>query len=141
MKIYVASSWRNIYQQDVVLYLRSLGHQVYDFKNPDKNDHGFHWSEIDKNWKNWNCQEYQNALKHPLAVKGFEKDFNAMLWADMCILTLPCGRSAHSEAGYMAGIGKNVYIYIPENIEPELMYKIYNGVFDDLKNLAKGLLI
>lgn len=33
-KIYVASSWRNVFQQDVVGILRDLGHEVYDFKNP-----------------------------------------------------------------------------------------------------------
>lgn len=33
-KIYVASSWRNVFQQDVVDILRDLGHEVYDFKNP-----------------------------------------------------------------------------------------------------------
>lgn len=33
-KIYVASSWRNPFQQEVVNILRDLGHEVYDFKNP-----------------------------------------------------------------------------------------------------------
>ena len=33
-KIYVASSWRNVFQQDVVAILRDLGHEVYDFKTP-----------------------------------------------------------------------------------------------------------
>lgn len=31
-KIYVASSWRNVFQQDVVGILRDLGHEVYDFR-------------------------------------------------------------------------------------------------------------
>jgi hypothetical protein len=31
-KIYVASSWRNPFQQDVVGILRALGHVTYDFK-------------------------------------------------------------------------------------------------------------
>lgn len=34
MKIYVASSWRNQYQPEVVATLRAVGHEVYDFKNP-----------------------------------------------------------------------------------------------------------
>ena len=33
-KTYVASSWRNPFQQEVVNILRDLGHEVYDFKNP-----------------------------------------------------------------------------------------------------------
>jgi hypothetical protein len=32
MKIYVASSWRNTYQPEVVQKLRAMGHQVYDFR-------------------------------------------------------------------------------------------------------------
>lgn len=51
MKIYVASSWRNIYQQDIVLFFRNEGHEVYDFKNPSEGDNGFHWSEIDEGWR------------------------------------------------------------------------------------------
>ncbi len=30
MKIYVASSWRNQFQQEVVALLRAEGHEVYD---------------------------------------------------------------------------------------------------------------
>lgn len=51
-KIYVASSWRNSFQQDVVKFLRDVGHEVYDFKNPPHGRGGFSWSDIDKNWEN-----------------------------------------------------------------------------------------
>lgn len=40
-KIYVASSWRNSFQQDVVKFLRDVGHEVYDFKNPPHGRGGF----------------------------------------------------------------------------------------------------
>ena len=33
-RIYVASSWRNKYQPEVVAALRKAGHEVYDFRNP-----------------------------------------------------------------------------------------------------------
>ena len=46
--IYVASSWRNEYQQNTVLELRKAGYIVYDFKNPKVADKGFHWSKIKK---------------------------------------------------------------------------------------------
>ena len=58
-KIYVASSWRNSYQQDVVSFLRSEGHEVYDFTHPNGDmSYGFSWSSIDPNWKNWSTQQY-----------------------------------------------------------------------------------
>jgi hypothetical protein len=128
MKIYVASSWRNKYQPLVVDRLRQLGHEVYDFRNPKTGDNGFHWSEIDENWESWTPDEYFMALSHPIAEKGFKSDFDAMKWADCCIMVLPCGRSANTEAGWMKGAGKEVYVYIPVPQEPELMYKIYDKV-------------
>ncbi len=136
MKIYVASSWRNTYQPDVVDMLRTAvvdmlrtaGHEVYDFRNPVDGDNGFHWSEIDPDWKSWTVLRYRDALSHPLAADGFDKDFTAMRWADMCVLVLPCGRSAHLEAGWFAGAGKPVLIVIVNPIEPELMYKMADGV-------------
>ena len=33
-KIYVASSWRNVYYPEVVTRLREAGHEVYNFRNP-----------------------------------------------------------------------------------------------------------
>lgn len=35
MRIYVASSWRNTHQPEVVAKLRELGHEVYDFREPE----------------------------------------------------------------------------------------------------------
>ena len=79
-KIYVASSWRNVFQQDVVAILRDLGHEVYDFKNPPHGNGGFQWSDIDPDWQNWTTEQYQEALNHPIAQKGFDSDFNGMQW-------------------------------------------------------------
>lgn len=134
MKIYVASSWRNEYQQSVVEMLRALGHEVYDFRNPTEGNTGFAWSDIDTNWENWTSEEYVKALSHPIAESGFKHDFDAMKWADCCVMVLPCGRSANTEAGWMKGVGKEVYVYQPIAQEPELMYKIYDGII-----LAGGL--
>lgn len=33
-KIYVASSWHNQDQPQIVRFLRNLGHEVYDFRHP-----------------------------------------------------------------------------------------------------------
>lgn len=138
MKIYVASSWRNEHQQKLVDQLTQLGHEVYDFKHPHGGD-GFKWSNIDPNWQNWSMDSYRALLNHNYAMFGMNRDFDAMKAADICILCLPCGRSAHLEAGWMKGAGKKVLAYIPEGerIEPELMYGILDGIaltFDELKS-------
>ncbi len=140
MKIYVASSWRCPYQPALVKILRDQGYEVYDFRNPDTGNHGFHWFEIDLNWKTWSTFRFREALKHPIAEKGFQYDFEAMKQSDACVLLLPCGRSAHLEAGYFIGAGKPVYIFIPQDsCEPELMYKMATGVYTTLLGLLEGL--
>lgn len=60
-----------------------------------------------------------------------------MKWADTCIMVLPCGRSANTEAGWMKGAGKEVYVFTPIKQEPELMYKIYDGIITHIHDLQK----
>lgn len=76
---------------------------------------------------------------HPLAERQFGADLEALKAADTCVLVLPCGRSTHTEAGWMAGAGKRVIVYIPEMVEPELMYKLFDQVVDNLDNLVQCL--
>lgn len=123
-KIYVASSWRNVYQPVVVQILRTKGHHVYDFRNPAPNVGGFSWAEIDPNWQHWSASDFREALNHDVARNGFRYDFDGMAGADLCVLVLPCGRSAHLEAGWFMGKGKPVVVLAPERIEPELMYML-----------------
>lgn len=130
-KIYVASSWRNNRQQEVVEQLRLSGHEVYDFKNPAPGNHGFSWSEIDPNWKDWTEEQYRNALAHPIAQAGFHFDFEAMQWADTFVLVLPCGRSAHLELGWACGMGKQTLVLL-DKMEPELMVKMCDHLCLDL---------
>jgi hypothetical protein len=139
VKIYVASSWHNRYQPDVVMALVKLGHEVYDFRNPTRGNKGFHWDEIDKYWRDWTHAEYEEALKHPIAEEGFKLDFDAMRWADACVLVLPCNRSSHLEAGWFIGQGKPTFIYSPEKEEPKLMYKMATTITPDLYLLEKEL--
>lgn len=139
MKIYVASSWRNKYQQEVVANLRAIGHEVYDFRedgngwgNGVHGPGGFHWSEIDPEWQQWpsRISRYIDALDHPRAVEGFRRDMDALMRSDACILVNPCGQSAHAEMGWAAGAGKLVAAYCPEIREPDLMLKMAALVTD-----------
>ena len=138
-RVYVASSWRNQYFPEVVKRLREAGHEVYDFRNPPHGGAGFHWTDIDPNAPDWTYAQYAEGLHHPLAERQFQADIDALTWADTCVLVLPCGRSAHTEAGWMAGAGKRVVAYIPEMVEPELMYKLFAGVAGSLEELVEKL--
>ncbi len=134
-KIYVASSWRNKDQPMMVAFLRHKGFNVYDFKCSE----GFSWDQIDPEWKSWTVKQYKEGLVHSLSVRGYMRDYEAMETSDICILVLPSGRSAHTEAGWMKGMGKKVFVYMPTMEEPELMYKIYNGIFTDMDDLYKAI--
>lgn len=135
-KIYVASSWRNPYQHDVVEALRFEGHIVYDFKNPCEGDKGFHWSEIDPNWKLWTPESYRKHLNHPIAERGYESDFNAMKWADTFVGVMPFGRSASFEMGWGCGNGKNTILLLSDG-EPELMAKMFDFIAIDIKEVIE----
>ena len=139
VSIYVASSWRNPYYPEVVKRLTAEGHDVYDFRNPPHGGSGFHWTDVDENAPNWTFEQYAKGLHHSLAERQFEADLCALEHADMCVLVLPCGRSAHTEAGWMAGKGKRVIVYIPEMVEPELMYKLFDDVVGDIDSLILAL--
>lgn len=123
MKIYVASSWRNLAQPAVIMALRKCGNEVYDFRNPAPGDAGFSWSAIDPNWKNWTVEQYRDALNHPIAAAGYAHDIAALRSCDACVLVLPSGRSASWEFGFAMGQGKKGYVLSLESCEPELMYR------------------
>jgi len=138
-KIYVASSWRNDLQPAIVKMLRRQDHEVYDFRNPEPGNSGFSWFNIDEQYHDWTAEQYVEALSDPIAEKGFNLDFEAMKWADVCVMVLPCGRSANTEAGWMKGQGKTVFVLQIGNEDPELMYKLYDGIFTDLYDLIEAL--
>jgi hypothetical protein len=123
MNVYVASSWRNLLQTNVVYQLRRLGHEVYDYREPEPGVKGFGWSEIDPDWKDWTPAQYREALKHPVAARGYGFDINALRRCDACVLVLPSGRSASWEFGYAMGMGKAGYVFMLDKCEPELMYR------------------
>lgn len=140
-KIYVASSWRNPIQPAVVEALRAEGHEVYDFRNPAPGNTGFAWSAIDPDWLGWKPHQFVHLIEnHPVAAEGFRLDRDALNWCDTCVLVLPCGRSAHLEAGYACGQGKDVIFMLHEDkFEPELMYLLGNGFVTSISELQISL--
>lgn len=122
----------------VVVGLRSAGFSVYDFRHPDgPSSEGFHWSDVmpsfDRDKQLADVDEYIAALDHPISKQGFKNDYSAMKECDACVLVLPCGKSAHLEAGWFAhDPDRRLWILLDpdENnmVQPELMYKLADGV-------------
>lgn len=127
MKIYVASSWRNLLQPAIVHALRRCGHEVYDFKNPP-NKSGFGWEQVAPDWKAGGNRlvdaiDYRKMLAHPIAEAGYAADIGALRDCDAVVYVLPCGKSASWEFGYAMGQGKRGYVVQFEAAEPELMFR------------------
>lgn len=129
-RIYVSSSWRNEHQPRIVLMLREMGHEVYDFRNPAPGQKGFAWRDCGgiaaKDGPGSGAKtipSYIEAVFSDRAKEVFKLDKDALDWSDTCVMVLPCGRSAHLEAGYACGQGKHVIWWFNEDrFEPELMY-------------------
>lgn len=140
MKIYLASSWRNVYQPHFVTLLLDAGHKVYDFRNPSPGKSGFAWRETHHvPHEQWTVEEYLQALQTERAAEGFSFDFEALKWCDVCVLLLPCGKSAHLELGFAAGAGKHSIVMITEYSDAELMYLLCSAIVTSEYALLKTL--
>jgi hypothetical protein len=123
MKVFVSSSWRNDRQPAVVIALRDAGHEVYDFRNPAPDAHGFSWADLDPGWLNWSARRFRESLDDPRVVRGFELDMTALRNCDALVMVQPCGRSAAVELGWASGAGKPTIVLLAAG-EPELMLKM-----------------
>lgn len=141
--VYVASSWRCEMHKAVVATLKACNVDHYDFRNPPGGA-GFGWSEVmptfDIDAQLVDETEYLAGLEHPRALEGFAADFEAMQRADIFVLVLPCGRSAHLELGWAVGAGKRTAILLDgPMVTPELMYKMVDYVAPSLHDLLGWL--
>jgi len=128
--IYVASSWKNPLQPELVQLLREHGHEVYDFRNPKEGETGFNWSMVDPSWEDWTVNEFAAHLQDPLCRKNFTFDYSALQKCDVVVLLLPSGNDAHSEAAWAKGASKVTIIHCPWKLDfsPGLMYKMHNAL-------------
>jgi hypothetical protein len=142
-RIYVASSWRNDLYAQVVAALRGAGHECYDWRNP-----GFRWGHIDPNFRNWSIADcVTNLFESPAAARQYQADRAALDQCDTCILLLPCGKSAHMEAGYICGQiacgqKKQVIVFLDKGPDPELMHLLARergGFVDSIESLLLAL--
>lgn len=139
--LYVASSWRNEHYPLVVKTLRGVSAAagldpgagqhwgVHDFRDQAGS---FSWRDVDPDWENWDRHRYVEKIRHPLADIGFDRDMAGLRRATHCLIVGPSGRSAHLELGWACGAGKPTAIYLPEDQEPELMYRMADVILTDM---------
>lgn len=128
LRVFVSTSWLNPHFDDHISALAAIpGLQVFNFRSTG----GFDWQDIDPRWRDWTAQECIKALDHPLAQAEFDTDMGALERADVVVLLMPCGRSAHLELGYAVGAKKRTVYWTPDAGDPELMAKMCDLITDD----------
>lgn len=130
-RIYIASSWKNEAAcRGVASRLRDQGHKVDCFCDPWAGRYVFHWTELVEKQEDLAKYDAVNFLADSRVQRAFLEDKKWLDWADTVLLILPCGRSAHLEAGYGKGSGKRLFIYGDfVKGEFDVMYGFADGLF------------
>ena len=146
-KIYLASSWK---RKETVRVMHDIlvkrGHVVDSFCSTDGKRSSFNWDElVEIMYKEGIDLRSANAISmadHWRVKEAFREDKKYIDWSDTLIMLMPCGRSAHLEAGYAAGTGKKLYIIGGfEKGEFEVMYGFADGMYEynDVHKLLESL--
>lgn len=138
---FIASRWRN---RDSVLELtekiRSKGKSVYCFIEGDGPKYQLKDLENQHEPEAF-MQKFESIpdWKNDRAVKEiFDVDMNSLKTSEALILLLPCGKSAHIEAGVAYGMGKKC-IVIGEQKETESLYLIFNEFYNSIDDFVSSL--
>jgi len=111
--IYIMGSLRNEKIPELGNKIRELGFEAFD-------DWFSPGPEADDFWRNY---EKKRSSSHKEALNGwagkhvFEFDKSHIDRADIAVLYMPAGKSAHLELGYVIGQGKPAFILFDD--EPE----------------------
>jgi len=137
-KIYLASSWKNESAvKEMAAYLRGKGFEVDDFTDDSRGRYVFRAADLPGIEK----LDARSLLQHEPARRAYEQDKQMLDWADVVVLMLPAGRSAHLEAGYAKGTGKRLLIFHPvfPPGEYDVMYGFADLITDDPQELVACL--
>lgn len=127
--IYVIGSLRSARPQEVAKALREAGHEVFD-------DWQAAGPIADDSWRDYERtrgRSFKEALKGPAARNIFEFDKRYLDAADIAVLVLPAGKSAHLELGYF--MPKPTFILLDDPERWDVMYQFATGVTDDVGDL------
>src|ERR1700675_4909716 len=135
-RIYIVGSLRAGHVRQVAQALRAEGHEVFD------DWHACH-PDADETWREYEQargRRYIDALYDGHFVDNcFTFDMKHMSRAEIVVLVLPAGKSAHLELGLAKGRGQRAYILLEEE-DParwDMMYLIANKVCRNLEELIE----
>lgn len=132
MKVYIASSWKNERYEAVCAELRNAGHTILCWREQPF---------IDPNWEKWTSEQFIAAMNTDVFVAGCKKNLDLMYQADVVLLLLPCGRSAHLEMGWAVGVEWCCTVALMDSgcVSTELMYGLLDAVVADVADVVRLL--
>ncbi len=134
--IYIIGSLKNEKIPHIAKKIREIGFEVFDdwfSPGPEADDF---WRKYEK----IRGSTYKQALNNWAGKHIFEFDKFHIDRANIGILIMPAGKSAHLELGYMIGQGKKTYVFFDK--EPErwdVMYQFAENVFFKEEELLEEL--
>ena len=135
-RVYLIGSLRNPNVPLLAAALREEGYEVFD----DWHAAGPH---ADDHWQAYETargSSYQEALDGRPATQVFNYDKANLDRADIAVLLMPAGKSAHLELGYFIGKGKPGFIALPDKVDRfDVMYKFADAVCVDYASLLEQL--
>mgnify|MGYP001162066870 CR=1 FL=1 len=137
MRIYLATSWKNeSVARAVAAWLRADKHEVDCFCE-EGNRFVFRWTDIADDLMEHDAVTF---LEDPRVQRAFLEDKKWIDWSQAVVMIMPCGRSAHLEAGYAKGKGKHLFIWGEfAKGEFDVMYGFADGVYRSLHGIGELL--
>lgn len=126
MKIYIASSWKNIHSVHMLTFLlRQEGHEVLSF------------AEFETAWKD--VTPYEEWIKTEGANQCFTYDTTSAMTADLVVYISPSGKDAAAEVGM--AFAKNIPIIglYAKGEDFGLMRKMFTAWYNDYNEVIKAL--
>lgn len=141
MKIYISSSWKNRKQvRQLAIELRKQNHDVYDFTDPTCRTTQEIPPEKFPELFNSSKHNYKEYISREEWIAAMQGNKEAILWADLIILLLPCGTDSHADWALGVGAGKKSYILgHPVNGDRSPVHLWANDIFENKEDLFKAL--
>jgi hypothetical protein len=137
MNIYISSSWKNRIQvREMAVKLREMGHEVYDFTDPNCRK----TPEIppEKFPEEFDPEKhiYSKYIVRREWQDAIIENRHAIHRADFIILLLPCGNDSHADWAYGVGMGiANVVVGQPRKGERSPVHMWSDKILDTISQL------
>lgn len=121
--------------QALIAAIRARGKTCYDFTAKPADPTNPTASGEEQMQK---LESHPDFLNDPLHKEHYETDLAGLRNADIVVLLLPAGTSAHIEAGIAFGLGKKlILIGAPE--KPETLYYIFDEYYQNVEDFLKTI--